>query len=326
MIVPEYWAEAKLKKRFKGRQITVRRFGWSDETLEAAQQHADQRAAEAMALIESGNRKLERRELKLAYNGADGVPIREEIIERHDDTIITRNSYGALCLNTPDVLFADVDFDRDPPVKPGCGLFVLMMLVIGWYSWSAGSWPRLFGFSLAAMVLGPIVYILGFKLLMRLQGGAKRSVLRSIHRFARNNPDWRIRLYQTPAGYRLLVMNRTFSANDPQVLAFFKAVHADPMYVTMCRKQNCFRARVSPKPWRVGFGRHLKPRPGVWPINPERMPDRVRWVEEYTALAEEFASCQFVDEFGGDAIDPKADQVRLIHDAHCKATSTLPLA
>jgi len=36
------------------------------------------------------------------------VPIREEIVSRHGDTIITRNSYGARCLNTPNALFADI--------------------------------------------------------------------------------------------------------------------------------------------------------------------------------------------------------------------------
>lgn len=54
----------------------------------------------------------------MAYNGAQGVPIREEVLERHGDTVITRNGYGAKCLNTPDVLFADVDFDTALP--PGC--------------------------------------------------------------------------------------------------------------------------------------------------------------------------------------------------------------
>lgn len=28
MIVPEYWAEARQQVRHKGRQVTVRRFGW----------------------------------------------------------------------------------------------------------------------------------------------------------------------------------------------------------------------------------------------------------------------------------------------------------
>ena len=48
MIVPKYWAEAKIKTKFEGRQYTIKRFGWSDENIEAAQQHAEQRVFEAL--------------------------------------------------------------------------------------------------------------------------------------------------------------------------------------------------------------------------------------------------------------------------------------
>ena len=118
MIVPQYWAEGRIQERVDGKQITVRRYGWSDDSPLAAQAHADQRTREAFDRSPSGE-TLERRERKVAYNGADGMPIREEIVERQGDTVITRNSYGARCLNTPDVLFVDIDFDE--PAHPGLG-------------------------------------------------------------------------------------------------------------------------------------------------------------------------------------------------------------
>mgnify|MGYP001580210571 CR=1 FL=1 len=40
MIIPKYWAEAKTKTKFEGRQYTIKRFGWSDQSLEAAKIHA----------------------------------------------------------------------------------------------------------------------------------------------------------------------------------------------------------------------------------------------------------------------------------------------
>lgn len=114
MIVPGYWAEARIRHRTRNKQITIRRFGWSDISLEDAQQRADHRAAEALAMSER-DPSLLRREPKTPYNGADGVPIREEIVQRHGDNIVTRNGYGALCLNTANVLFADVDLRIDAP-------------------------------------------------------------------------------------------------------------------------------------------------------------------------------------------------------------------
>ncbi|HNB89667.1 MAG TPA: hypothetical protein PLP91_04700, partial [Plasticicumulans sp.] len=107
MIVPAYWAEARRQQRKEGRQITVRRYGWSDASQADAQQHAETRAGEALQRLLAGER-LDRREPKQPYNGADGLPIREEIVERHGTAVVTRNSYGARCLNVPDVLFADI--------------------------------------------------------------------------------------------------------------------------------------------------------------------------------------------------------------------------
>ena len=88
MIVPEYWAEGRIQQQVAGKQYTVRRYGWSDDSAMAAQAHADQRTREAFDRIVNGE-PLQRRERKLAYNGADGMPIREEILERQGDSIIT---------------------------------------------------------------------------------------------------------------------------------------------------------------------------------------------------------------------------------------------
>ena len=54
MIVPQFWAEGRVRHRDPNRQVTVRRFGWSDESQAAAQSHADARAQEALAKVLSG--------------------------------------------------------------------------------------------------------------------------------------------------------------------------------------------------------------------------------------------------------------------------------
>ena len=113
MLVPRHWAEARLQHREGRRTVTVRRFGWSDESEAQAQAHAEARAREALDRVLAGE-ALPRNERRVAYNGADGMPIREEIVDRHGEAIVTRNGYGALCLNTPDLLFADIDFAPRP--------------------------------------------------------------------------------------------------------------------------------------------------------------------------------------------------------------------
>ena len=78
MIVPEFWAEARIQKRFTDRQITVRRFGWSDTSQADAEKHARKRVAEAFDRIVNGE-TLVRREKKVRYNGEDGLPIRKRL-------------------------------------------------------------------------------------------------------------------------------------------------------------------------------------------------------------------------------------------------------
>jgi hypothetical protein len=113
MIVPACWAVARGQQRAGERQVPLRRFGWSDAGQDDAQAMADARAAKAMQRNVSGEPMPKReltREPKVPYNCAAGLPIREEIAGRQGSVVVTRNSYGARCLNVPDMLFADIDF------------------------------------------------------------------------------------------------------------------------------------------------------------------------------------------------------------------------
>lgn len=332
MIVPEYWAEARTTRRAGKRQVTLRRFGWSDESELAAQRHAEERVKEAFAQLDSGE-KPTRREPKVPYNGAEGVPIREEIIERHGDIIITRNAYGALCLNTPDVLFADVDVQRQPGAKTNV-LSCLVLLIIGFVmvgiAMGAGliakPWIAFLSVVIVSAFLFHTVARVAFKFLERTQGSPEEQALARVRTFSQRHPGCHLRVYSTPAGLRVLAMHATFGPNAPETMEFFGALKTDPIYVRMCQRQNCFRARVSPKPWRVGYGTHLKPRPGVWPINPDRLPDRVRWVEGYEKASVGFAACRFVERLGAGTVDPKAERVRSWHDQYSGADTGLALA
>ncbi len=296
-----------------------------DVSQDEAQALALARAKEAFQRVASGE-ALDRRESKMAYNGADGVPIREEILRREGETIITRNSYGAQCLNTPDVLFADVDFTGSAAVWMTCAILLLFLAIAIGIGWSRDSVKAGLFAAAAALVLAPKVARVLHHAQDRASGGAEKRARKRIAAFAAAHPDWRLRLYRTPAGFRVLAMHRTFDPAEPAVAEFFSALGTDPVYVRMCANQHCFRTRVSPKPWRIGIADHLRPRPGVWPVAPERMPLRQRWVEEYERKATGYASCHFVEELGNGTVHPAPAAVQRLHDALSRADSTLPLA
>jgi hypothetical protein len=267
---------------------------------------------------------VHRRDLKRAYNGSEGVPIREEVFSRQGETVITRNSYGALCLNTPNVLFADIDFEDGPDWR-----VLLVILAVAMCGLVAVAWQFHWGWICPAVLLAiALAYFAALwlhRLLVKLAGGWEAIARRNIESFLERHPDWYVRLYRTPAGLRVLVVSQTFDPSDPRVAEFFQALGTDPIYVRMCMRQHCFRARVSPKPWRIGIPHHMKPRPGVWPVDPERLPQRQMWIESYERAAEGYASCQFIAALGSGRVDPAAAEVQRLHDELSKANRALPI-
>lgn len=325
MIVPYYWSQSKVKKVVNGQQFTVMRFGWSDESEEAAKQLADSRLAEAIQTLESEGdvRRIDR---KVSYNGSEGVPIREEVIEKIEDIVISRNAYGALCLNTPDVLFADIDFDQEAAFSTIVisGILVLLMSILTAVI-TGYVWTFILGLFLSLLFASPLATLF-FNLKLKLTGGVEKSRLQAIEKTSAAYPTLHMRVYRTPNGFRVLIMNDTFSPTSEETVQLLKSLNSDSVYIQMCKNQKCFRARISPKPWRIGVER-LKPRPGIWPIKPEKLAERERWVRSYEHRSRNIASCHFVMSLGSDDVHQKAERVQQIHDEKCLAMKTnLPLA
>jgi hypothetical protein len=328
MIIPQYWAEARLQHRERKRQVTVRRFGWSDHSLEDAQAHAERRVREAFDRVLAGE-ALPRRERRVPYNGAEGVPIREEVIERDGETVITRNAYGALCLNTPNVFFADIDFWP----APGCRSMVLTALALGLIVGlvlKAGlglSWKISIVAAIAsALFLGHGLSLALRRLLTQLRGGDVGEARKRVLAFLAAHPQWRVRLYRTPAGLRVLAVHRLFEPREAETEAAFTAFATDPNYVRMCRNQNCFRARVTPKPWRIGLPRMRPPYAAAWCPEHAQLPLRRAWVADYDLASAGYAACRYLETLGAGQTDAAADHVRQLHDLMCQAERELPLA
>lgn len=233
MLVPEFWAEAKEVVAHNGRKATIKRFGWSDISQDDALTQANTRLAEAIDLFKS-DKKLKRLERKISYNGADGLPIREEIIKRIDDFVITRNSYGALCLNTPDVLFGDIDFPEISNSKSG--IIFLTLLVISCILVFVLGLSKL---TFLSLLLTPVFSYIYTQFIFK-KPDYETEHLESIKSIVVQNPDWRIRVYKTPNGYRILALHQVFDPQSDETIKFNEQFKTDPLYRTMCINQNVF--------------------------------------------------------------------------------------
>lgn len=325
MIVPKYWSEAKEKRQMNGRQVTLHRWGWSDVDDNDAYQVARQRLAEAWQAFERGE-EIAHRERKVRYNGAAGVPIREEILATHRDVVITRNSYGAQCLNTPDVLFVDVDVLPHPRLAGVVGWVVSCLFLAG----ASIIWmdkKYLFACVLALMPIAFITRQLWLFLRRLFQGDRVAFTRKKIRMIVESKRNWSVRVYRSPNGFRLLVMHDVFDferSNQEEAFEFMRAVGADRVYMLMCKNQRCFRARTSPKPWRIGIVEQMSR--AIWPHPAFSDPRRASWITAYETKSEGFAACRFEFEIGGGRVHEKTIFVRDLHDRLCRATSTLPLA
>lgn len=329
MNIPEYWAEVRIQTRKRGRQVTVRRWGWSSESAAAAREHAQQRADDALERILKGE-GLPRREAKLAY-GDPGLPIREEVLARVDDLVITRNAYGAHCLNAPNVLFADIDY-----APPGTGCLWIALGGLGTaVAVLAGKPPALayelvFVLVVVALFAGGTVAWLLFSATVanpqRVRTRERRRAEGRIRAFAASHPDWLLRVYETPNGFRVLVAHRTFEPNESAVTELFDALSTDPLYRRLCDRQQCFRARLTAKPWRMGL-RPFRPRPGVWPVtDPEKLAARQAWVKEYERCRADYAACRYLHSLGEGTPDESVARVVRLHDERSGALTERPLA
>ena len=118
-----------------------------------------------------------------------------------------------------------------------------------------------------------------------------------------------------------MATHQPFEASSPPVLQFFLAVGTDPLYMRMCRNQQCFRARLTAKPWRIGVEGHMRPRPGIWPVRPERLQARTEWVSKYEHAAAAYAACHFIESVGSGKVHPEIGGVVELHDRETRANN-----
>jgi hypothetical protein len=215
-------------------------------------------------------------------------PLPEPVLRKFDGdrnrhAIVTRNAYGALVLNTDHMMFVDVDHKTASPAK-------------------SGLLSSLFGKSKAEPTNDPLI-------------DAMRAV--TDHR------KLAARLYETAAGYRLIVTSAPFQAGSTEAETLLAEFHSDPLYIRLCRMQESFRARLTPKPWRC----HFHEPPVEFPF--ETADDRSRfenWEREYNAKGAAFATCRFISELGSRNVNPDFRDLIEYHDQESKALALHKLA
>jgi len=262
-------------------------WGWSNESVAQAKALGVEVAQRIAARISRGDRS------RLGRYEYGDRPMREEVLREFRDgisapsAVVTRNSYGCLVLNAAHLLFVDVDLG-EPPAH-------------------GGALGRLFGTGKA----------------VAKHAAARQSVLDRAEAWTRQNPGWSWRVYETRAGLRLAAIHRPFAHDEKVCAEVFEALGADPLYRRLCGHQKCFRARLTPKPWRCDVPNP----PARWPFEDERIAVVFKeWEKNYLDAAAGYATCHLAAEFGATVVAPELAELIAAHDEVTRCGTKLPLA
>ncbi|MFU8828986.1 MAG: hypothetical protein ACNA8P_06065 [Phycisphaerales bacterium] len=291
MNIARYWgvAEAQVQGPDRAYLLTIRR--GSDISPEDAQQRAEEAAAEIAARCETGQEPPD----SYAYSTRQlPEPILEEIHNAEGERVgaITINRFGCEVLNTSRLAFLDIDL---MPSKKRTG----------------GLLSRLFGSAPTPS----------------MESTAETAVegaISQLRSWVQSKPGSGVRVYRTSAGLRYLFVRPQMNPNDALHEPVYEELGCDPLYRRLCVAQECFRARLTAKPWRIGV-----PTPESWRVDlVEERPDYYdRWHKEYLSKAGEYAACRFLEGCGEQTSpDETTDNLIRVHDERSGAGSGLALA
>ena len=288
MRIPNFWSKATAEGKTEHGQ-TLRFSCWRSSLVSEAEAHesaltAAKRVLDALCL----GRKLDR----YPYGC---LPLREEVVNKMEDqqgnlvAAVTRNASGVLVLNTERVMFVDIDF---PPVSTGESL--------------AYFFKKLFG----RAKLPP-------------EAQRENQAQECLDQFMARNPGWGLRLYRTFAGFRGIAVHDVFDPKSDHALDVLRQMRSDPLYVRLCKGQECFRARLTPKPWRCGHQNNTI----QYPLEDAKAAERFgQWKAAYDVCQSGYATCRFVGQLGSAAVHPEVAQIVELHDMVTKCNDSLPLA
>ncbi|MDN5686732.1 MAG: hypothetical protein L0G94_08640 [Brachybacterium sp.] len=306
--IPRHWAAVReVRSLPDGRELDLTVHGSSDDSPEDAQRDARERLERLVAA--GGPRPVGRHDQEYYPDRRLPEELLQEVRSPDGELIgaITRNRYGAAVLNTDAVLVSDVDLveetarDRPPSARGG-----LLSRLFGSGSESAPDDerdPDAFGLQ------GP-----------GPRGEHHERTIARIDDFTRRHPELGVRTYRTRNGFRLLVTGSGAAPGSDRARELMGEVRSDGLYMLLCRVHDTFRARLTPKPWRI----HVEP---FRDLGSRTAADDIhrQWVEHYRAASADVAVCRLL---GATGPTPTALEQQIIdlHDRAVRPESGLRLA
>ena len=284
MDIPRHWVRARGQARIEGRgDVEIAVWGWSSDDERAARELAERRLRDTITRLDA----------RLAGQGDDAngyprerLPVREEIVR---EIRVRKDRVHGLVTRTG---YGSLVLNCER------ALFIDVDL------------PRPNPFARRARALGLVRDDPAARVFDRLRAA-----------LAERNESFR--LYRTAAGFRALATEREYDPGSAETQDLMKRVRADVAFARLCRMQQSFRARLTPKPWRCGVARAPGSHPREAPEERARFAD---WRGRYDAACAAVATCRLEAQLGSGRVHADIAPLLDVHDELTRTESGLPLA
>src|SRR5690606_31224331 len=152
------------------------------------------------------------------------------------------------------------------------------------------------------------------------RGEAHARTVELIEDFSARHPELGVRTYRTRGGFRLLITGSGAAPSSARARELMGTVRSDELYMLLCRVHDTYRARLTPKPWRIAVDRFEE-------LGTRTAADDVHraWVRRYRDASADVAVCRLLSSTGP-APDPVERQVIGLRDRAVRPESGLRLA
>jgi hypothetical protein len=151
-------------------------------------------------------------------------------------------------------------------------------------------------------------------------GSQKERILAMVRKKAASPAHSRLgfHIYETAKGVHVIVTGVSHAGSSNEGQALLREFECDELYRKLCKKQNCYRARLTPKPHRLKLP---KIRAKV-PRTASETSTLEQWIHKYNQASTGFATCKYLEAVGMTTRNPIID----FHDQRTRAKSGLPVA
>lgn len=152
---------------------------------------------------------------------------------------------------------------------------------------------------------------------------SKARVIQTLEHIQQQQPEITLRIYETFAGLRVFLIHQSFKHDSEQARQWLSRLGADKRYKKLCELQQCYRARLTPKPWRCAI---TYPPTNSYPRENALTQQRfANWIKRYEANSSQFSAVHLIKQLGRPAQDMIIRQLIEVHDRHA-INGTKPLA